>query len=304
VTATVFLGLITHRGSRFQDSSDPDGLVTKLAGELRRFDLRTVVQINDQDSYTPDLLTLDRNEVRRSITAELAVEQEWRRFLDPDASRAGLATFMLARRAYRIARFAPPWKRALRSDDPGVRMLRRLVNIELSHVALMHEAVECGSDWAVIAEDDASSEDVPRLAEDLSCFVADRASHPQPKYVNISESFGHARLGTESHLRHVGSWGTGTGPTIEILSAGRPVTNTVCAILYRTTFLTELVTRMDEIPISPVLPIDWKLNRALLTMFEAGQIGDGDCWTVSPAPLLQRSMHFGSNGHRSSVEPH
>jgi hypothetical protein len=290
VTATVFLGLVTHERSRFQDSSGPDGLVSRLSRDLGELGVSTTLRISDKDACTPDLITLDRDEVLKSIGAELAVEREWRRYLQPEHSAIGLSAFMLARRAYRTFRFAPPWRPRLDDDDPGIRMVRRLVNIELSHVALLHQAVETESTWALIVEDDASADDVAALAQDLEAFIDHYGSAAQPKYVNVSESFGQERLNTEHHLQPVGTWHAGAPPT-ELLSANRPVTNTVCAILYRTTFLRELLPFMDAIPVSPVLPIDWKLNRALLTMFNAGRIGPGDCWMISPAPLLQRSMH-------------
>jgi hypothetical protein len=265
--------------------------VSQLAVGLRERGFSVHVRINDQDMLTTDVLPLDRDEVLRSIAAELALEEEWRRYLSPGNSHAGLSALMIVRRAYRTIRLAPPWKRSLDPDDPGIRMLRRLVNIELSHLDLMRQAVDVQSSWALIVEDDAWTKDAPQFADDLAKLVKARANEPQPAFVNISESFGHGQLGTQEHLQSVGTWSATAGVTGDLLSASRPVTNTVCAILYRTAFLRELVLQMDAIPISPVLPIDWKLNRALLTMFHAGHIGAGDCWTVSPAPLLQRSMH-------------
>jgi hypothetical protein len=265
--------------------------VSQLAASLQERGLSCVVQINDQDLFTTDVLPLDRDQVLRSVAAELAVEEEWRRYLSPGASNLGLTTLMRIRRAYRTIRLAPPWKRSLDPDDRGIRMLRRLVNIELSHLDLMRHAVGVASDWALIVEDDAWTNDAPQLAQDLAQFMEARGNEPQPAFVNVSESFGHGQLGTREHLRSVGTWGASAGLASEVLSASRPVTNTVCAILYRGAFLKDLVGELDAIPVSPVLPIDWKLNRAILTLFHAGRLGDGDCWTVSPAPLLQRSMH-------------
>jgi hypothetical protein len=74
------------------------------------------------------------------------------------------------------------------------------------------------------------------------------------------------------------------------LAASRPVTNTVCAILYRATFLRDLVAEMESLPMTPVVPIDWKLNIALMNMFESGSLLNGDCWNVTPGPMDQLSM--------------
>jgi hypothetical protein len=41
----------------------------------------------------------------------------------------------------------------------------------------------------------------------------------------------------------------------------------------------------------PIIPIDWKLNAALMQLVQEGSIGDGDCFTLEPAPIRQSSMH-------------
>jgi hypothetical protein len=69
------------------------------------------------------------------------------------------------------------------------------------------------------------------------------------------------------------------------------VTNTVCAVLYRSTFLADLLPTLKDIPMEPIVPIDWKLNAALMQLVREGTIGDGDCFTLEPAPIRQSSMH-------------
>ena len=77
---------------------------------------------------------------------------------------------------------------------------------------------------------------------------------------------------------------------MQVLAASRPISNTVCAILYRADFLGRFLTRFDALPIEPVVPIDWKLNIVLMDMYNAGGIVAGDCWIVTPGPVDQRSM--------------
>jgi hypothetical protein len=247
-------------------------------------------EVNSDDAWTPNLLPPDTEQLRASIDAELSTEERWREYVSPGSSRVTLRAFMAARKLYRRLRLSPPWQSTLREDDPGSRMLRRLVNIELAHISLMSAAVESGSEWSLIVEDDAFTPDVSAFAGALSAFIAERGDEAQPRYVNVSESFSRDRLRVAGHLTRIGRWG-GIESTVDVLGADRPVTNTVCAILYRTAFLREVLAEFESIPLSPVLPIDWKMNEAIMRMHAAGRLGPGDCWFLNPAPLLQRSMH-------------
>ena len=292
MTATLFIALVTHQGSRFSDSVSASGLVRALEREITEFGVTTTVLINDQDTYDPATLTLDRREVAASIDAELAAETKWRHYLDPEKSRMSMWGQVQLRRAYRRIKLAPPWQ-PTQHPTAGVRTLRRLINIELSHLSLMRQAVEDGAEWVLISEDDAYIEDPKSFANSLALFMRDHDLTSQPMYLNVSRSFDHNALGIDHLLTPSGRWSQ--HPDIGIFSAAQPVTNTVCAILYRGTFLRELLKELESIPISPVLPIDWKLNVALMNMHNRRVIGAGDCWSLSPAPVIQRSMHRESN---------
>jgi len=58
-------------------------------------------------------------------------------------------------------------------------------------------------------------------------------------------------------------------------------------MLYRRPFLEHLRSTLALIPLSPVIPIDFKVNEALMRM--APVCPAGDAWLASPAPLTQRS---------------
>lgn len=253
---------------------------------LRDASVTATVSIHDADHFDADLVPLTTTEVLASTMAELDLERRWRVYVRPDRDGMSLKAFMMARQLYRRARLAPPWQ-GTDASARGAAMLRRLVNIELAHLHLMKQAIESESAWALIVEDDAHSTDPREFAQDLAGFVAAQGRAHQPRYVNLSRSFEPDPLGIDRHLSDIGAWGRGA----RLLSSDRPLTNTVCAILYRTDFLRELLPVLDAIPISPVLPIDWKLNMALLELHERDALGPGDCWFVEPGPLTQGSMH-------------
>jgi len=41
----------------------------------------------------------------------------------------------------------------------------------------------------------------------------------------------------------------------------------------------------------PIVPIDWKVNDAIMNLSHTGVLGPGDCYTVDPGPIRQASMH-------------
>lgn len=284
---TVFLGLVTHRATRFPESQGETGLLAQIHQELQTRGVSSVVSVHDADHFDAALVPLTKAEVTASIVAELDLEQRWRIYVRPEKAGIPLTAFMGLRRLYRRIRLAPPWSSDAEASAPGAAMLRRLVNIELAHLHLMNQAMEQGAEWALIVEDDAQSSDPRAFADALADFISTHGSARQPRYVNVSRSFETDPLGIERHLTPDGEWDAGT----RILRADQPLTNTVCAILYRTDFLRELMPALESIPLSPVLPIDWKLNAALLDLNQRGSLGAGDCWFLDPGPLAQGSMH-------------
>jgi len=166
-------------------------------------------------------------------------------------------------------------------------MISRLLNIEAAHRDLLSWGSEDGSDWILILEDDAVSDDVSDLAAGLRGITE---ASDSPCYMNFSESFSSSELGVE-HLLSVTDSARWEGSRARaIWQSTLPITNTVCAILYRADFARQLLNAYEELPLEPVLPIDWKLNAALMLMHERGEISADKCWQVEPAPILQMSM--------------
>jgi len=270
---SLFVGVVSHHGSRFAVSQGPSGLGAKLASALPE----TVVQVNTENLIDDAGWTIDATQVQRSLSAELDLEREWATFLCRPKT--------LRNRATGLARW---WRRLWRRvQPPAPAMVRRLVNIELSHLDLMRRGLESQARWILIIEDDAFAEDVEDLAQGLTGLMA---ADPPPAYVNVSESFSTTELGIDHLLNPVGHTRWDGRHTRVLMSAQRPVTNTVCAILYRREFLASLVTAMEALPLEPVVPIDWKLNMALMSMYRSGALGVDECWLVEPAPIAQMSM--------------
>lgn len=289
VPADLFIGLVTYPGTRFPESAGPDGLASCIQSALAGRGVEALIGIRDDDEYSEAVLKIDRAAIERSIEAELATEGAWRRFLRGGGGNARLRAEMFLRIRKRRRALLPDLTAQVSPDQPGARMVRRLVNIELAHMSLLREAAESRAAWALIIEDDAGAKDVQALAERIAHFMREWENTSQPKFVNISESFDAQTLGIEKLLTHVGQWNPGA-EHFAMYSARLPVTNTVCAILYRAEFLHDLLAEMESIPVDPVIPIDWKLNQALMNLSRRGGVSEGDSWILIPAPIVQRSM--------------
>ena len=154
-------------------------------------------------------------------------------------------------------------------------------------MSLLEQAARADSDWVLIIEDDAYATNVAALSSALDQHLKAWHDTRQPQYVNISESFPLAALNLSHPLKSVEAWDEHG----RVYSSQVPFTNTVCAVLYRGSFLKHLHSAMSKIPLEPVIPIDWKLNRAIMDLAESGQLGAHDCYVVEPAPIRQGSMH-------------
>lgn len=271
----LFIGVVSHEGSRFAISQGPSGLAQRLASTLPNVQ----VEVNVANLLDPDSPLIASSGVQRSLTAEAGLEAKWASFLE----RPRDVQWWI----FRTSRFARRQWQRLRA--PSTKMLRRLLNIELSHRDLMRRGLASGAPWVLILEDDAFSADISDLSSGLTDLISAAERSGSVGYINVSESFTPRQLGIEHLLQSAGVEWTGSVKRA-VLAANKPVTNTVCAILYSAAFLAIVVEAVDALPMEPVIPIDWKLNMALMPLFEAGQAPSGTCWLVEPAPITQMSL--------------
>ena len=268
----LFIGVVTYAGTQFPESSTDRGLAYSLAELMPR----TVVEINSSNLWTP-AHPPSPQEARDSQTAELRAERRWAQFLGHSRKLS-----FLGRISARWAKFG---LRSLREFDADT--VTRLMNIECSHLDLWNKALRSNAEFVLILEDDAGSDQTDDLAAGLQAW---RDKGLRPSFINLSASFDTHQLDL-SDLLSVDPGVTWSGTQRRtVLRASRPVTNTVCAVLYGREFLRKFVDRWEAAPTSPVLPIDWKMNMVLMDMFTAGAFAEHPVWWLEPAPIQQRSM--------------
>ena len=290
----LFIGVVSHEGSRFALNQGENGLAFALQRALSASGVSSEIVVNTRNEWTPELLDINPAVALASARASLALEQTWQRYLDEETP----SPFLIRARKFWEFR-ARRWALGLRSRKKtfgisSVTAVQRLANIELSHTHLWQQGIASGARWVLILEDDGGCTDIDDLAAGLvgllgsTDFVGEGGLGR--RYVNISASFESHQLGVDHLLRSTPLVWAGSADR-SIQASSRPITNTVCAILYNTELLTLIVAKFADMLFSPVIPIDFKLNAALMSLFRQGQFGDGDCLQVQPAPIVQMSMH-------------
>jgi hypothetical protein len=273
----LFIGVVSYSRTQFAISQGSEGLGQQLAGELSRHPgINTHIHINVEDLDKSGVVA-DRRTVQRSLTSELHAEARYSKYISrPQHIKNNVRLG---------ARWGMRLKHSLKSPHP--QLVSRLLNIEASHCDLMKRGLESGSDYVLILEDDAFTAGLADLANGISGLM--NARHT-PAFVNLSESFSVDELGV-GHLLTVKADTSWQGDERRVVYlASRPITNTVCAILYSREFLATVVQEMEALPMEPVLSIDWKLNVALMNLFETRELNGLECWWVEPAPIKQMSM--------------
>lgn len=282
----ILVGVVSHERSRFADSQGAEGLGGRIVRTLIELGVSARLLVRLENDHDPRELPVDGRLAWASVSAQLRLEREWESYISPaTAGRIGVRALRdRARLILACIRSWRPWLPA-GSNASQIRAITRLLNIELSHLAILREAVASGASWALVLEDDAGDADAVDCARGILGITAQA---PPPAYVNLSRSFANDELRIAALLTSSSSWAGTTERTV--LTAERPVTNTVCAILYERSFIEALLAEWDSLPMTPVVPIDWKLNRCLMRMHAAGTFPAGGCWFVEPAPIMQRSM--------------
>lgn len=284
VSIDLFIGLITHTHTHFPSARSESGMARQLELALRESSTTVEFEIFDRDLLRPGAIALDKHAVREAIAAESELGLRWRSYLTGNNPSLALKAMAVMRQTWRMLQLTPPWKRTITTGDRGARMLTRLANIELAHVAAMRHAVQSGAKWILILEDDAQSANPQSLASSLASFIEAANRSGQPSTMNLTESFTLNQLGvrhllkTKSNPGQPSHWSTSASQKL--------ITNTVCAVLYERSFLEVLLHRLESIPIEPIVPIDFKINAVYMNWRDQEP---GMCWVCSPAPVTQGS---------------
>lgn len=269
----LFVGVVSHTGTSYHSSQGSAGLAARIAASLEG--ART--QVNTENLSAMRGIEITRELIQESLTAELQADRAWSSYLGRDRNLRWWAG-QGARWARRTMRRVSP---------PRASAYRRLLDIELSHHDLLRAGHDSGAPWILILEDDAESDDVRDLVSGLRGLMEDLPDHA---FVNLSLSYSIKELGLMHIARPTAIPWRGSSRR-RVLVTDRPVTNTVCAIAYSRGCADTLLRIWDQLPLTPIIPIDWKLNSALMHHVRTGGRPEISSWFVEPPPISQLSMH-------------
>ena len=283
-TPDLFLGLVTHQKSAFNASGESVKALEELSVLLQGAGLLVETLTSDRDDYTSDNFPISTDSLKSAAKAQSQLERDWRLCL---ISRAGFAapTRLAKISTTHVLYLLMLLKRFMGakggSTSQAAKAYRRLINIDLSHRRILEEGLKSGASVILILEDDASELNVQQVQ--VLVDVIGMASDLGVDFINLSESISLQDLGVTRILNR--------GETIarihgnQVTAMDTPVTNTVCANIYGSNFATLFVSYLSEDRLTPVIPIDWRLNQVLM------EHPDTRCWWVRPGLFLQRSMH-------------
>ena len=266
----LFIGLVTHPHSQFPESPGSHGLMRQVADALsaRGMDISTYCEDRDLADSMEELTSQELTHSRRHL---LQVQRDWASYTSHDS------------RSLRLEQWVARMRGAV--EPKSSRAARRLLNIELAHLEIMMASLATGADFTFIVEDDAHCPDIQALAGDLHKLM----TRSEPPYMShVSTSFSPEQLGIDGLVNgEECRWSNG-GHEWRLL---RPVTNTVCATMYRQDFLLDLHQHWRAEKLVPVIPVDWRLNALLMDMYSTGSLPQGSATLVFPSPIIQRSLH-------------
>ena len=266
----LFIGLVTHARSQFPESRGSDGLMGQLADELSALGVEISTYCEDRD-LADSMEELTAQELADSRRYLLQVQRDWASYISHES------------KSLRLQQWVARMRRAV--EPQSSRAARRLLNIELAHLEIMTASLATAADFTLIIEDDAHCPDTQALAGDLHDLMMRTEA---PYMSHVSTSFSPKQLGIDGLVKGEERRWLNGGHEFRLL---RPVTNTVCATMYRQDFLLDLHQRWRAEELVPVIPVDWRLNALLMDMHATGGLPKGYATVVFPSPIIQRSLH-------------
>jgi hypothetical protein len=276
----LFIGLVTHPRSRFNADGRATTQITDLSEMLRGYGFMVQTLISNRNDFDESPQRIGFITRIKSAWLQVKTEKSWSKYLQ--AANGSKAVGRSPGRLFYLAMFV---KRAI-SFLVSTQALKRLANIDLSHLRILREGINSQADWILVIEDDGVAGNISLVAENLSAVIPLFGIGKSGTLINLSQSICDAELGVGAIMANaseVHSFGGG-GKVFQVSPA---ISNTVCANLYSLGFARKFASAIEGQKVLPSIPIDWRLNRLLMDAVATNI----ECYWVVPGMFVQGSMH-------------
>ena len=167
----------------------------------------------------------------------------------------------------------------------------RQSNITSGHISAMKELLHKNTKYILILEDDFKLNLEGDFNLLLKNVINEIEKTPETKIVNLSLSFREETLGITRLKKSIKEIKNTNESVQEFVVYKYPVANTMCATLYESGIVRQLIRELEKLDLFHFIPVDHKLNIAMKELVKKGELSLECYSSLNPGILVQRSLH-------------
>ncbi len=289
---SVSLGLLTYKGSQYLDLNHEHQEFKLLTKTINLSTDDTL--IIDEDKFTTNDIRLSRSEFIKGILfflknliiiqIEIIKYSKYRSIIRPVFNIIlGIRSVISLALLYISSKIL---KKYLFKFQKHVA---RQKNISTNHIAMMKKLSNSNSGYSLIIEDDFLISDQSDFKDEFNSMLNIINAEENIKILNLSKSFTEKQLGIDKNKLKLIKLGSNSQN--KLIQYNYPVTNTVCAILYKKEVISDLIRELEKLDKYNFIPIDHKLNISLRALMKMNKLNSLCYASVVPGLLLQGSLN-------------
>lgn len=286
VGRTIFLGLITHSESKYLNTFGIHENFANLVKDLN-VEKSLIHDINATDASLEKIVVRDEI-ISICVFTKSLMQTQLRLLLKSNFHNFLLFTYHVLSGIYSTMKLLFKLLLSVFSLKYNLeyrRMISRQHNISEAHINQFSNSLVSNLTYSLILEDDFIVNKTYRLSETLSKIVKFMDKSPDVKVLSISESFSPKLLGFSKVSTYI------PFEKLDFYKLSTPVTNTVSAMTYKTDFLNQLIPILKSYRKYKIIPIDHKLNMALVELGKVKESNIRALTYLTPGLFIQGSIH-------------
>ncbi len=280
------LGLVTHANSSYLNNQGKHNLFSELLSQLEV----STFYISDFDKTSPSLERIDLSEELQSLLIYfISLIQTQLNLVYFTKLKNITGVLMKLLTSFHIilllslnlilSKFFKRFNLKYRS------IMSRQHNISESHIVQFIDSLTVASQYSLILEDDFRINQSFIAKSTIETLVKFMDSHNEASIISVSESFSFRELGISKAVKHL------SFNNISLYKPVIPITNTVSAMLYKSKFLSEILSYLIQYRKYRIIPIDHKMNMALYQLYKKKDFNSDFFYLMSPGLFIQDSIH-------------